>query len=210
MAILRARRDIGKDSEILTRYWHKEKDAWQNIFDCECCACTNHTGTTINPIVETAHTTAIEGPVLKVEYAPRQRPDIENPGHNPSQTHSAINNQDYPDSEMDDWDWDALEASPLKGTTTATQRPTALPPPTMNHEEEEGNDWQDDHSYHKMDTLNGEVLQHSTTAGITIIFCTTSIRAVRPSSAGSSQSTMLESMLELSKRAPTTNSIVCQ
>jgi len=27
MAILRARRDIEKDSEILTRYWHKEKDA---------------------------------------------------------------------------------------------------------------------------------------------------------------------------------------
>ena len=27
MVILRARRDIEKDSEILTRYWHKEKDA---------------------------------------------------------------------------------------------------------------------------------------------------------------------------------------
>jgi len=115
VAILRARRDIEKDSEILTRYWHKEKDAWQNVFECECCACTNHTGTTTNPTVETADTTAIEGPVLTVEYAPRQRPDIENPGHDPSQTHSAINNQDYPDSEMDDWEWDALEASPLKG-----------------------------------------------------------------------------------------------
>jgi len=32
-----------------------------------------------------------------------------------------------------------LEASPLKGTTIATPRPTALPPPTVNHEEEEGN-----------------------------------------------------------------------
>jgi len=43
MAILRARKDIEKDTEILTRYWHKEKDAWQNIFECQCCACTNHT-----------------------------------------------------------------------------------------------------------------------------------------------------------------------
>jgi len=110
-------------------------------------------------MAETADTTATEGPVLTVEYAPRQRPDIENSGHDPSQTHSAINNQDYPDSEMDDWDWDALEASPLKGTTTATQPPTALPPPTVNHEEEEGN-WQDDLSYHEVDTMNWDVLEH--------------------------------------------------
>jgi len=63
MAILRPRRDIEKDLEILTRYWHKEKDAWQNIFECECCACTNHTGTTTNPMAETADTTATVGPV---------------------------------------------------------------------------------------------------------------------------------------------------
>jgi len=87
MAILRARKDIEKDSEILTRYWHKKKDAWQNIFECECCACTNHTATTTNPMAETADTTAKEGPVLTVEYAHRQRQDIENPGHDPSQTH---------------------------------------------------------------------------------------------------------------------------
>jgi len=87
---------------------------------------------------------------LIVEYAPRKIPDIENPGHDPSQTHPAIDKQDYPDSEMDEWDWDALEASPLKGTTIATPRPTALPPPTVNHEEEEGNR-QDDHEVY---TLN--------------------------------------------------------
>jgi len=45
---------------------------------------------------------------------------------------------------MDEWDWDALEASPLKGTTTATQQPTTLPPPTVNLGEEEGN-WQEAH-----------------------------------------------------------------
>jgi len=57
MAILRARKNIEKDTEILTRYWHKEKDAWQNIFECQCCACTNHTGMTINTPVETADMT---------------------------------------------------------------------------------------------------------------------------------------------------------
>jgi len=109
-------------------------------------------------MAETAVTTATEGPVSTEENAPRKRPDIENPGHDPSQTHTPINKQGYPDSDMDDWDWDALEASPLKGTTTATQRPTALPPPTVNHEEEQGNY---DRSYHEVDTLNWDVLEHS-------------------------------------------------
>jgi len=104
---------------------------------------------TTNPMAETADTTTTEGPVSTVEYAPRQRQDIKNPGHDPSQTHSAINKQDYPDSKMDGSDWDELEASPPKGTTTATQRPTAQPPPTVNYEEAEGNG-QDDHSYHNL------------------------------------------------------------
>jgi len=51
---------------------------------------------------------------LIVEYAPRKIPDIENPGHDPSQTHPAIDKQDYPDSEMDEWDWDALELPPSR------------------------------------------------------------------------------------------------
>jgi len=129
MAFLRARRDIEKDSEILTRYWHKDKDAWQNIFVCECCACTNHTGFTTNPTAVTAETTTIEDLVSTAEYAPNQRQDIENPKHDPIHTHSTISKQDYPDSEMDDWDWDELEASPPKGTTTTTPQPAAQPPP---------------------------------------------------------------------------------
>jgi len=60
---------------------------------------------------------------------------------------------------MDEWDWDAMEASTLKGTATATKRPTALPPPTENHEEEEGSR-QDDHSDHELDTLDWDVLEH--------------------------------------------------
>jgi len=159
MAILRARKDIEKDTEILTRYWHKEKDAWQNIFECECCACTNHTGTTTNPLAETADMTAIEDPVLIVDYAPRKRQDLENPGHDPSQDHSASNKQDYPDSQMDDWDWDAMEASPFKGTATAIKRPTELPPPTAKHEVE-GSIMQDDNLDHELDTLDWDVLEH--------------------------------------------------
>jgi len=61
---------------------------------------------------------------------------------------------------MDDWDWEAMEASPLKGTATATKRPTALPPPTENHEDEEGNR-QDDHSDHEVDNLDREVLENT-------------------------------------------------
>jgi len=159
MAVLRARRDIEKDSEILTRYWHEEKDAWQNIFVCECCACTNHTGITTNSMAATAETTATEDPVFTEEYAPKKRQDIENPEHDPSHTHSTTNKQDYPDSEMDDWDWDELEASPPKGTTTTTQRPAAQPPMTVSYEEVEGNG--KDHSYHQKDTLNGEVQEHT-------------------------------------------------
>ena len=44
MGILRAKKDIEPDTEILARYWHTTKDAWHNIFVCQCCACTNHTG----------------------------------------------------------------------------------------------------------------------------------------------------------------------
>jgi len=155
MAILRARRDIEKDSEILKRYWHKKKDAWQNKFECECCACTNHTETTTNPMTETVDTSVIEDPVLTVECAPRQRQDIETLGPDPSQTHTAMK----PDSELDNWDWDTLEASPPKGNTTATQQPTAQPPPTMSHEEAQGN-LQVNQSDHQVDTLNWDVLEH--------------------------------------------------
>ena len=44
LGILRAKNVIEPDTEILTRYWHTKKDAWHNIFVCQCCACTNHTG----------------------------------------------------------------------------------------------------------------------------------------------------------------------
>jgi len=98
MAILRARKDIEKDTEILTRYWHKEKDAWQNLFECQCCACTNHTGMTINTPVETADMTTIEDLVPTVDYTPRKMQDLSTPisCHESSQNRSARDKQDYP------------------------------------------------------------------------------------------------------------------
>jgi len=72
MGIPRARKDIEKDTEILTRYWHKEKDAWQNIFECECCACTVHTGNMPDPPA-TADTTAVEDTASITDHTPRKR-----------------------------------------------------------------------------------------------------------------------------------------
>jgi len=38
----RARNNITRRTEILTKYWQEDKDAWQNDFDCQRCACTGH------------------------------------------------------------------------------------------------------------------------------------------------------------------------
>jgi len=100
--------------------------------------------------------TIIEDPVLTVDYRLRKRQDLENSGHDPSQDHSASNKQDYPDSEMDDWDWDTMRASPLKGTATAIKQLTELPPLTEYHEVE-GGSRQDNQSDHELDSLDWDV-----------------------------------------------------
>jgi len=152
MGILRARKDIEKDTEILTRYWHRDKDAWQNIFECECCACTDHTGNMPDPPA-TADTTAVEDTVSTTDHTPRQRQDLEMRNHEPNQDNFARNKQEYPESEIDDWDWDELEASPFKGTTTSTQPPTKLPP-LMNNEGATKGTGHKDYPDHEADTLN--------------------------------------------------------
>ena len=73
---------------------------------------------------------------------------------------SEVQKQDYPDSEMDEWDWDEMEASPFKETTTAIKRPVLLPPPTENNHEVEGGNRQDDYCDHEVDNLDWEVLEH--------------------------------------------------
>ena len=127
MRILRARHDIEKDTEILTQYWHKKEDAWQKIFVCECCACTNHTGNMPDPLA-TADTTAVEDTAPTIGHLPSKRQDLHRVNHEPNQDNLAGNKQEYPESEIDAWDWDELEASPSEGTTHPTQSPTTLPP----------------------------------------------------------------------------------
>ena len=160
MAILRATKDIKKDTEILTRYWHKEKGAWQNIFECQCCACTNPTGMTINTPAETADMITIKDPVPTVDYTPKKMQDLEIAPiscHKSSQDRSARDMQYYPESQMDDWDWNELEASPFKETTTTTKRSEKMPPPT---EEVEGGNTEDDYFDHEVDNLDWDVLEH--------------------------------------------------
>jgi len=81
MAILRATGDIEKDTEILTRYWHKGTDAWQNIFECQCCACTNHTMTTKTTQTETVDMITTKDPVPVSDITPREIQGLKLPQH---------------------------------------------------------------------------------------------------------------------------------
>ena len=109
MGILRAKHDIEQDTEILTRYWHNKKDAWQNIFVCECCACTNHTRQASEPSkleAQAANDTALSpGHPLSTDL------DLPMTHQKPRYNVPTNSKQDYPDSEIDAWDWNELEAS---------------------------------------------------------------------------------------------------
>jgi len=116
MGILRARKDIEPDTEILTRYWHTKKDAWHNIFVCQCCACTNHTEQAPDPL-PIVNTTALGDTLSISDHLPREREDPVAETCESKQDDSAGNIPEYPDSEIDDWNWDELEAFPFKGVT---------------------------------------------------------------------------------------------
>ena len=113
---------------ILTRYWHTTKDAWYNIFVCQCCACTNHTGQAPDPLT-TAATTTLGDTLLTSDYPLREREDPdarerEDPATETCDSKhddSAVSIPEYPDSEIDDWNWDELETSPSMGATIPTQ-----------------------------------------------------------------------------------------
>ena len=108
-------------------------------------------------------TTAIEDPAPTVDDTPRKRQDLviaPISGHNPSLDHSASNEQDYPDSGMDDWDLDEIETSPFKETTTAIKRLAKLPPTTEYNYEVEGDNRLDDYSDYEVDDLDWDVLEH--------------------------------------------------
>jgi len=151
MGILRARQDIEKDTEILTRYWYTKKDAWHNIFECQCCACTNHTGNIPVPLA-IADTTSVEDKISTTDHFYRKRRDLGELKHVPDQDNSAGSKQEYPGSEIDDWDWDELEASPSKGTTISIQPPIHLAPLRLNDGATRGPTYEEDPS-HGADTL---------------------------------------------------------
>ena len=94
--------------------------------------------------------------------------------HEFSQDRSARDMQGYPESEMDDWDWDELEASPFKETTTATKRPVKTPPPTENSHEVEGGNIEDDDFDQEVDNLDWDVLEHPPDRDTTTEFDNTS------------------------------------
>jgi len=110
-------------------------------------------------MAETADTTATEDPILTVDYAPRNRLDMRTQATTPARHTQPTTSRITQTRKWKTGTGKAMEASSLKGTTTATQRPTALPPPTVNHEVEEVH-MQHDHSDHEVDTLNWDVLEH--------------------------------------------------
>ena len=101
MGILRAKHDIEQDTEILTRYWHNKKDAWQNIFVCECCACTNHTRQAPEPSQSEAQ--FINATALRPSLPPNTDRDKPMTHQKPRYSVPTKSKQDYLDSEIDAW-----------------------------------------------------------------------------------------------------------
>jgi len=62
-------------------------------------------------------------------HSPSIRQDPTKENQEPTQDNRAGNKQEYPDAEIDAWDWDELEASFPTGTSQPIQPPT-VPPPT--------------------------------------------------------------------------------
>jgi len=88
-------------TEILKRYWHTKKDAWHNIFVCQCCACTNHTEQALDPL-PTAETQQLQRTRSTPDHLPRKRQDPDAETYESKQDNSAGNKPEYPDSEIDD------------------------------------------------------------------------------------------------------------
>jgi len=99
-----------------------------------------------------ADTTAVVDTVSTTGHLPRKKQDLVMMHHEPNQDNLAGNKQEYPESEIDDWDWDELEASPSKETTTSTQPPTKLPPLMINEGATRGPGHKD-YPDHETDTL---------------------------------------------------------
>jgi len=101
----------------------------------------------------TADTTAKVDTMLTPDHLPRKRQDPEELTHESNQDNSAGSIQEYPESEIDDWDWDELEASPSKGTTTSIQPQKQSSPLKLNDGTNRGPTCED-YLNHAADTLN--------------------------------------------------------
>jgi len=76
----------------------------------------------------TTETKAADETAPRTGHSPRIRQDLTKENQAPTQDNLADNKQEYPDLEIDAWDWDELEASPSTGTSQPMQSPTTPPP----------------------------------------------------------------------------------
>jgi hypothetical protein len=76
------------------------------------------------PIVDS---TALEDTMSTPNHLPRERQDPDAETYDSKQGNSAGNIPEYPDSEIDDWNWDELEASPFRGATISIQPQKSSP-----------------------------------------------------------------------------------
>jgi len=81
----------------------------------------------------TTETKAADETAPRTGHSPRIKQDPTKETQAPTQDNLADNKQEYPDLEIDAWDWDELEASPSTGTSQPMQSPTT-PPPTWGDE----------------------------------------------------------------------------
>ena len=94
--------------------------------------CTNHTRYIPDPPATTVTKPADET-APRTGHPPSIRQDLTKVNQELTQDTLAGNKQKYPDSEIDVWDWDELEASFPIGTSQPIQ-PSTIPPPTGDHE----------------------------------------------------------------------------
>ena len=93
--------------------------------ECECCACTNHNRhTPDSPGIEAE---PVNGTAPSPGHLPSTGLDLPKNHQKPSHNNPTSTKQEYPDSEIDAWDWDELEASSPIETFQPIQPLTTLP-----------------------------------------------------------------------------------
>jgi len=98
----------------------------------------------------TTETNVVEEMAPIIGHSPSKRQDLTKENQEPNQDNLVDNKQEYPDSEIDTWDWDELEASTPTGICQPIQSPTTLPPVWGNEgtTRDPGHDGSPDHETH--------------------------------------------------------------